>query len=611
MRSAGAAVLMAILVAPLFLAGLGRTGLSDPDEGRNAEVAREMLVRGDWITPRINDAVYLDKPPAYFWAVGASLALFGVDEAAARLPSALSALAGVALTCWFARRHFGARTATLAGVILALSPLYLVFGRLVIFDMMLLVCTTVAVMAAYEAIESERPRRGLAAIFFVACGLGTITKGPVALVVPLLVAIAWVLVTRRPRRLGRLHWGTGIVLYLLVVAPWALAVERLHPGFLDYALVGENLKRMSADPFDTARPFHFYLQVLVPGLFPWLILILAQGAAVVARRLKRGAVPDAATRDAATRAARFLALWLGVLIVFFSSITSKRPSYVLPCAVPVAILAARLIDRASMRRDDGSPAHGEAVIDRAAGAWAAGWLALLAGVGVLLIAHGPFAAILRISEVRRSEFQPFLPHIVLAGAGLLLAAALLVALRRAARPAWFLAAAAVPFLAFVPLARAGAREIESLRSSRGAALYLAGRLGPDDVVVINEEYRPGMNFYLGRPIWQVTRVGRVFTSNYIEANLEAMRKDPEFRLLSADGLRERLRDRSRTTWVLTPRKEYARLEQLAGVPLERVYQDDGVGLFTAAAASAADAAASVAPAGEAEGGTAAPAAGPF
>jgi hypothetical protein len=146
------------------------------------------------------------------------------------------------------------------------------------------------------------------------------------------------------------------------------------------------------------------------------------------------------------------------------------------------------------------------------------------------------------------------------------------------------AAAALPFLAFVPLARAGARQIESLRSSRGAALFLAERLKPDDVVVINEEYRPGMNFYLARPIYQVTRAGRVFTSNYIEANLETMRKDPEFRLLTADGLRERLRDPSRTTWVMTPHKEYDDLERLAGVPLVRHYEDAGVGLFTAAPA---------------------------
>lgn len=568
---------MALVVSPLFLAGLGRTGLSDPDEGRNAEVGREMLARGDWITPRINDAVYLDKPPVFFWAVGLSLLILGVNETAARLPSALAALAGVALAVGFARRWFGTRAAVITAVILAVSPLYLVFARLVIFDMLLLVCTTLAVMAAYEAMERPTPARGAAALFFAACGVGTITKGPVALAVPVLVVVAWALLTRRPALLGRLRWGSGMLLYLAIVAPWALVVERLHPGFLEYAVLGENLKRMTADPFDTARPFHFYAQVLLPGLFPWLVLLLAQGVARLARRVRGGALPDAAPSG---RAARFLALWLGVLIVFFSSITSKRPSYVLPCAIPAAILAARLVERASARRPDGAPEDPAALADRIVGTWVAASLCAVAGVGIV-VAHQRFPA-LRMTEAHRAQLLPYLPHILFAGGGLLVAAALLVAVRRTARPARFVVAAMLPFLAFVPVARAGARQIESLRSSRGAALYLAGRLGPDDILVVNEEYRPGMNFYLQRPIWQVTRAGRIFTSNYIEANLATMQADPEFRLLSVDAFRQRLGDPAHTVWMMTPRKEYDELERVAGRTLTLHYEDAGVGLFTIA-----------------------------
>jgi len=162
-----------------------------------------------------------------------------------------------------------------------------------------------------------------------------------------------------------------------------------------------------------------------------------------------------------------------VLIVFFSSITSKRPSYVLPCAIPAAILAARLIDRASRRRPDGAPADAEGFADRAAGAWTAAVLCAVAGIGIL-VGHQRFAT-LRMTEARRAEFLPYLPHILLAACGLLAAAVLIVAVRRTARPARFVAAAMVPFLAFVPLARAGARQIESMRSSRGAALFLAER----------------------------------------------------------------------------------------------------------------------------------------
>ena len=291
-----------LLCAPLFLAGLGSTGLADPDEGRNAEVGREMLASGDYVTPRLNGAVYLDKPPVFFWMVAGSLAAFGTNEAAARLPSALAAVAGVALTVWFARRRFGPRVAACAAAILALSPLYLVFARLVIFDMLLLVWTTTSTLLFYEAMEGERPSRWLGVAGFAAAGLGTITKGPVALVVPLLVAVAWAL------------------------------VERRHPGFLAYAVLGENLARMTANPYDTARPFHFYLQVILPGLFPWILLLAAQGIGLAWSRLPgrqtapaaapHAGSPGAAAQDAAppgeARAARFVALWLAVIVVFFS-----------------------------------------------------------------------------------------------------------------------------------------------------------------------------------------------------------------------------------------------------------------------------------------------------
>jgi 4-amino-4-deoxy-L-arabinose transferase-like glycosyltransferase len=562
----------------MFLVGLGSTGLSDPDEGRNAEVAREMLARGDWITPHINDAVYLDKPPLFFWAVGASLALFGVDEQAARLPSALAAIAGIALVVAFARRHLGPWAGFASAAILALSPLYVVFGRLVIFDMGLLVCTTAAVMAAYESLESERPGRLMPAFVFAAAGLGTITKGPVALVVPLLVAVAWALVCGAPGRLARLRWGQGIVVYLAVVTPWVVAVEMRHPGFLNYALLGENLSRMTANPYDTARPFHFYARVLLPGLFPWIVLVAAGAAGPLVRRLRGRAAGAGAAGAAdggpgernAARTVRFLWVWLAVLVVFFSVITSKRPSYILPCAVPVAMLAAWIIERAA-RGAAGAAA------DRTAGAVLAAAVCVLAATGLLLA-----PSVLRSTALESPADDRLAAHAHLfpiTAAGLLVAATAIVLARRGARPGLFVAAAALPFLVMLPLARAGARHVEMLRSSRAVSRFLMERLHPGDRVVLYEEYRPGMNFYLRLPLYQITRAGRVFTSNYIEAHLDRFRADPSFRLLTTDAFRAALRDEQAATWVLAPRKEYRALELSAGLPLARVREAGGFGLF--------------------------------
>jgi 4-amino-4-deoxy-L-arabinose transferase-like glycosyltransferase len=560
-----------LLCAPLFLVGLGSTGLADPDEGRNAEVGREMLTTGDYVTPHLNGAVYLDKPPVFFWTVAGSLGLFGVNEAAARLPSALAAIAGVALTVWFARRHFGARVAACAAAILALSPLYVVFARLVIFDMLLLVWTTASTLLFYEAMASERPRRWAGIAGFALAGVGTITKGPVALVVPLLVAVAWAFVSRQPRRLARLRPGLGVLAYFAVIVPWVLLVEHRHPGFLAYAVLGENLARMTANPYDTQRPFHFYLRVILPGLFPWIVLLLAQGVASLWDRLRRGG--SAGDLGPEERAARFVGVWLAVLLVFFSAIASKRPSYILPAAIPVAILAARLIVRASenlgrdrRRRAAGSVVAGAATLVIAAAGFAAG-----AGSGAMtLLARAG-------DTMTDAGASPRL--LTLAAAGLLLAAVLLVLLRSTRRPALYIAVAALPFLCLLPVARAAARHVDASRSSRAVSRYLLGHLGAEDRIVCFEEYRPGLNFYLARPVGQVTRAGRIFTSNYIAAHLATMRGDPTFRLLEPAELQAQLRDTMARTYVLAPRKEYDALRETAGLPLRPVWEAGGFGLF--------------------------------
>src|SRR5438093_13629302 len=180
-------ILLLVVCAPIFLFQLGRPGLGDPDEGRNAEVAREMVETGDWVTPRLDGVVYLDKPPAYFWAVAVSYLSFGVSEWSARAPSALFALAGIALVGWFVRRKLGSAAAWLAGLTLALSPLYIVFGRIVIFDMMLRFCMEVAELADFEAVEAESRRRSPGAVLVAARWAGTVREGPVASVLPLLV----------------------------------------------------------------------------------------------------------------------------------------------------------------------------------------------------------------------------------------------------------------------------------------------------------------------------------------------------------------------------------------------------------------------------------------
>jgi len=547
-----------LLCAPLVLYGLGRPGLTDPDEGRNAEVAREMIISGDFVTPTINGARYLDKPPAFFWSVAASLRLFGVDEWSARLPSAFSAVAGVALTAWFARRHLGARAAGISGAVLALCPLYIVFGRMVIFDMMLTLFMSACVMAAYEAMEGEGPASSAAGLVaFAAAGLGTITKGPVALVLPLLIAAAWALLRRRPALLLRLHPARGLAVYAAIVLPWLAVAAWRNPGYLRYALLGETLERIATDRFETARPFYFYLKIVLPGFFPWIFYLA--GAPVSPKS------PDESGGGGARLARRFAWTWLLVAGLFFSLVSSKRPAYVLPLAVPIAILTGDLFARA----------------DLAAGSIAAATGCLLLAATLTLLGHGgpgqglPGAASL-----------PEMSGVNMTAAGLAVAGALIFAARRSRSLGPALGAAILPLAVTAPLALTIATHVGAARSARAMSRFLAERLRPGDAVICFEEYHPGLNFYLRMPIDFVGPTGRTFTSNYIKMHLDQYAGDPSFRKISPEAMRERLGRPGSRAFLIAPPRSYEDARALAGMPLARIYEDPVGGVLVPSGATA-------------------------
>jgi 4-amino-4-deoxy-L-arabinose transferase-like glycosyltransferase len=582
-----AALLLLALCTPIFFYGLGKAGLGDPDEGRNAEAAREMLETGDWITPHLDGVRYLDKPPAYFWTVALSYRLLGVSELSARAPSALFALAAIGLVFWFALRFLGDRAARFAAVALALSPLYIVFGRIVIFDMMLTFCMTVSTLMAFEAMEGDA-RRLPAALFFVSAGLGTITKGPVALAAPLLVAVAWALLRRRPGLLKRLGWIQGLVLYAAVVVPWLVLVESRNPGYLRYAVIGENLERMTSNRFETSRPFWFYAKVILPGLFPW-ILYAGAAAARRARSWRTAMAGLASETDRGSLATAFSGAWLVVLVLFFSLIASKRPSYMLPCAVPLALLVGRLWSRALPAGRDPSPpgGPGDAAVD------ARRVLALGALCTAIVCALGAVAAILAgpagiAQGISRGKYDLILSRrllFTLTGAGLALAAALLLALRRR-RPVALFAASALAIVAVVPLAQVASGYLDTVRSSRPVSRFLEKRLKPDDLVICYEQYRPGLNFYLRRPVLLVTS-GTPFSSWWVMRHLDEYRRDPSFRMIDLDRMRTLLAQPGPDIYILSPPRLFGLLRRDAGDALrpEPIYEDQGGGLFVRAASS--------------------------
>ncbi len=314
--------------------GLGNHHLIDPDEGRNASIGLEMATTGDLLLPRLNDLPFLDKPPLFFMAEAFSIGIFGASEFAARLPSLLFAWGTVALTAWFGAFLFGRGTAWIAGLACATSPLAIAMARTAIFDSMLSFFIVLAVIAFYRAIEEgetpvrhERfPRWNLLA--WGAMALGMLTKGPVAVVIPLLIVVPFALWRRRSRAVWHVAGGG---LHLAIVVPWVLAVEHRVPGFVHYALVTETWQRFTTDELHRTGPVWYFLPFLLAGSFPWILMVLSAGIG----RWKK-------VLPAHRPALVFLALWVLLPLAFFSLSQSKRPQYILPLVPAVALLAAWL-----------------------------------------------------------------------------------------------------------------------------------------------------------------------------------------------------------------------------------------------------------------------------
>src|SRR6266404_5922869 len=254
---------------------LGGAALYEPDEGRNAEKAREILVLNDWITPHENFHAVLDKPIFYYWLVALSYKLFGVSEWSARLPSALAAMACAWLVYCFARARWGRGEALWAVLILLTSTEFFLMGRIVIFDMTLTFCQTLALTFFYEAAhaDSVARRRIFCAIMYLALATGTLIKGLIGVMIPGMVIFFYMLLGKRWEILRRIYLIPGVLLFFAVVLPWYLQADARNPGYLSYYIWQEHFGRYATVDFDRSEPWYYFIFVGLIGFFPWTFLL--------------------------------------------------------------------------------------------------------------------------------------------------------------------------------------------------------------------------------------------------------------------------------------------------------------------------------------------------
>ncbi len=325
-------VLLLVCAAVLFMK-LGAPALFEPDEGRNAEKPREILLLNDWVTPHENFLVVFDKPIFYYWLVAASYRAFGVSEWSARLPSALAGAGCIVLVFLFARRFFGFWEGLWSSLILLTSVEFFLLARIVIFDMTLTFLTTASLCSFFCALDEDKswPRRSWLALMYASAALATLVKGPEGVILPGMVAFAYLLICRKLSSLSKLGLSFGIPLFLAIVAPWYYEAEQRNPGYLRYFLWEENFLRYFTPHFNRTEPWYYFFLVLAAGFLPWTLCI--PGALREAWRSRRD------------HTFWFLLCWTIVPFLFFSLSGAKLPHYILPIYPPLALLTGVSLER--------------------------------------------------------------------------------------------------------------------------------------------------------------------------------------------------------------------------------------------------------------------------
>jgi 4-amino-4-deoxy-L-arabinose transferase-like glycosyltransferase len=345
-------LLLAGFCAFLFFYGLAQFGLIGADEPRYAQVAREMLQRNDWVTPRLGGQPWLEKPPLYYWQAIVTYAIFGVSDLAARLPAALDATLLV-LAVYFFLRRFRPGVELDGALMVASSAGVVGYARAASMDMALAAAFTIGMLGWWAWRESGK--RTYLAMFYGCIALGTLAKGPVALFLSGVVILLYAAAAREWRPMIKTLWPPGILLFCAIILPWYVVVQVRNPEFFREFIVEQNLGRFSQNLYHHTEPVWYYLPVAALALVPWTVFVVAALVRRVRLWWDERRLAPAAGGDSENQFGVFTCCWLIVPVVFFSISQSKLPGYVLPAIPAGALLLADYL-REHLERSDAKPA---------------------------------------------------------------------------------------------------------------------------------------------------------------------------------------------------------------------------------------------------------------
>jgi len=330
----GKILLLVIIYGLLWFGTLNYRHLIPSDEGRYAEIAREMLVTGDWITPRYNGYKYFEKPPLQAWATATTFQLFGVGDWQARLWTALTGFLTILFIGFTGARIYNARAGWLAALVLASSPIWIISGHFNSLDMGLssfLVAALCSLLLAQTS-PTKNSCRNWMYLCWILMALATLSKGVIGAAIPAMVFIAYSISTWDRKIWTRLHIFSGTILFLVITAPWFVLVAQRNPEFLEFFFIHEHLQRFTEDAHSRTGPIYYFVPLLLIGILPWVLQI-------------PGAIAQAwSERRREFSAGWLLVCWFIVIFAFFSVSRSKLPGYIIPVFPALALLIGNRFD---------------------------------------------------------------------------------------------------------------------------------------------------------------------------------------------------------------------------------------------------------------------------
>jgi len=530
-------ILLFLFLLVWFYALDART-LVPSDEGRYAEMAREMAATGDWITPRLNGLKYFEKPPLQTWMNALTFELFGLGEWQARLWSGLCGLLGIGLVAYTGRRVFNAWVGTTAALVLASSFWWAGLSHVNVLDMGLSGMMTISlcgVLLAQHSGASNNERRNWMLACWAGMALAFLSKGPIGIVLPGAVLVLYTLITREWAIWRRLHLVSGLALFTLIAAPWFVLVALKNPEHPHFFFIHENFERFTSKIHHRTGPIYYFIPILMVGIVPWL--------GVLAQSLWAG------RRDVGTgfRPKIMLLTWAIFIFVFFSISSSKLPHYILPIFPALALLIAIFLENAKAR----------------SWAIAAGLMAAIAVVGLAFV---PQLAKMGTEPIEIATYEAAEPWVA-AAFGIMLAAAICVFwwIRQKRADLATLATVALAIGGFVggQLLMLGSEPYGRYRSGALLVPAIQAELTPSTVLYTIGTYEQSMPFYLRRTM---TTVGE--TNDELDFGVC---QQPNLYLPTIEDFLSHWNNGQKAIAIMPP-QIYAGLQQM-NVPMRMLAQD--------------------------------------